>query len=335
MMPRLYQIAAWDATFENAKSRQTAACHFVCLPNKQDGLGLTRILSLHDGAAVFGVWCLIVQAASRQRCGRNGWLTEDGCRDGTPWRIDEMALRWRRTESEIRRALDVCANVGWLNDFGDIVARPVTAVAPSVTAVDGGSESVDDGHLKEGRKEGRKEAVTDGDDIDFGEDDDEPIRPVDAKPGLVELSMIPGLKLTADSKPAWLALADEVGLTLIREARDQLIAAGRDCWCADVASAAYRLKANSETAARSREAARREREAAEERDRKIAEGEAAALIEARALVAELDADPERFAALPFDVRTRVEAVRKAAAVGRVSRMALYDLKHRMPAPVPT
>ncbi len=115
-MTTVYQIPGWDHHFENFKSRTIDACGYVAMPNKQHGLGLTRILAEPDGAAVFGIWCLILQAASRQERPRAGWLTENGRADGAPWDIDDMALRWRRPVAEVRRAIDVLtsAKVGWL-----------------------------------------------------------------------------------------------------------------------------------------------------------------------------------------------------------------------------
>src|SRR5688500_17694384 len=62
----VYHIRNWAKSFENNKSRVIGACRYVCMPNKQDGLGLLRILAQEDGAALFRVWCLILQACSRQ-----------------------------------------------------------------------------------------------------------------------------------------------------------------------------------------------------------------------------------------------------------------------------
>ncbi len=115
MSALLYHILGWNENFENNKSREIDNCRYVCMPNKQDGLGLMRILSEPDGGAIFGVWCLILQACSRHRV-RDGWLTEDGTADGVPWQLDDMALRWRRPATEIVRSVDfICTpKVGWM-----------------------------------------------------------------------------------------------------------------------------------------------------------------------------------------------------------------------------
>src|SRR5579872_3770087 len=81
-MPLVYRVKDWDTRFENYKSREVDSCGFVCVPNKQDGLGLNRILAETDGAAVYGIFSLIIGACSRQRRPRSGWLTDDGRESG-------------------------------------------------------------------------------------------------------------------------------------------------------------------------------------------------------------------------------------------------------------
>lgn len=125
-----YRIAGWSTRFENNKSRERDRCSFVCLPNKQDGLGLAHILSEPDGAALFGIWTLVVQACSRHGRPRNGWLTEDGTEDGTPFAVEDLAMRWRRPQAEICRMLEVMSRpkVGWLIPVGQtstVAAVPV------------------------------------------------------------------------------------------------------------------------------------------------------------------------------------------------------------------
>jgi hypothetical protein len=115
-MKPTYRIKDWDRHFENAKSRTIDSCSFVCIPNKQHGLGFTRIMAEPDGAAIFGIWVLLVEAVSRQSRPRAGWLTEDGTSGGAPWASDDLALRWRRTTKEISRALTFLSSsgVGWI-----------------------------------------------------------------------------------------------------------------------------------------------------------------------------------------------------------------------------
>ena len=69
------QVIDWNDYFENNKSREINKCSFVCTPNKQDGMGLLRVLNEPDGAAIYGIWGLIIGAASRQSLPRSGHLT--------------------------------------------------------------------------------------------------------------------------------------------------------------------------------------------------------------------------------------------------------------------
>jgi hypothetical protein len=134
-----YQIKDWNLYFENDRSRQREKCSFVCVPNKQHGMGFGRIMLQKDGAAIYGIWCLILGACSQQKK-RNGWLTDDGERTGTPWGADDLAVKFRRPIEEIQRALEfICsAKVGWMetheitNDDKAIVKshRQVTAKSP-------------------------------------------------------------------------------------------------------------------------------------------------------------------------------------------------------------
>jgi hypothetical protein len=135
----IYQIPEWDRNFENAKSRTNDKCGFVCVPNKQHGLGLTLILNETDGAGIYGIWCLILGACSRQRRPRDGWLTDDGRAAGQPWTVDILALRWRRTTAEINRALDFLSSdrVGWLIK-AEVTATAVFTAASSPAEVLGG-----------------------------------------------------------------------------------------------------------------------------------------------------------------------------------------------------
>lgn len=117
----VYQVLDWDRLFENNKSRERDQLHFVCVPNKQDGMGLTRVLTHPNGAAIYGIWQLILGACSRQNRPRDGWLTDtgrapDGQEAGTPWAPADLALRWRRPVTEIEEALRVLSapNIHWI-----------------------------------------------------------------------------------------------------------------------------------------------------------------------------------------------------------------------------
>lgn len=115
-MTYAYQIIAWDENFETSTSRKLQHPHWVSVPTKQSGKGLTRILAQADGAAIFGIWVLILQACAGQKLPRAGWMTDNGTPNGPPWTIEDLAERWRREAAEITRALDVLCSprVGWI-----------------------------------------------------------------------------------------------------------------------------------------------------------------------------------------------------------------------------
>jgi hypothetical protein len=118
---KIYRIKDWNEHFENDRSRSRKSCSFVCVPNKQHGMGFCRIMAEKDGAAIYGIWHLILGACSQQLSPRNGWLTADGDQAGSPWGVDDLALKFRRPETEISRALNVLSSksVGWIEVTGE------------------------------------------------------------------------------------------------------------------------------------------------------------------------------------------------------------------------
>lgn len=142
-----YQIKDWNDHFENDRSRQRANCSFVCVPNKQHGMGFCRIMSEPDGAAIYGIWHCIVGACSQQRC-RDGWLTSDGDMAGSAWGVSDLSLKFRRPEKEIERALQVLVSekVGWIIAHGN---SAVTADSPPT-------------HIEEKGREGKEEKGREG-----------------------------------------------------------------------------------------------------------------------------------------------------------------------------
>ena len=111
-----YQVLDWDKHFENHKSRTITTCSWVYVPNKQSGLGLRRILSLPDGAAIYGVWNLIVGKLSHHRPPRAGWMTHEGRSDGTPWALEDMQIMWGLPIPFLERVMQVLTSkeVGWI-----------------------------------------------------------------------------------------------------------------------------------------------------------------------------------------------------------------------------
>ncbi len=151
------QVIGWNDHFENAKSRQRDKCGYVCTPNKQHGMGFTNMMCESNGASLYGIWCLIIGALSRQSRLREGYLTDTGRPDGCPWTVRDMAVRWRRTESEISNAIhfflsDKC---GWVKDLDLVGHVEVTTRTPDGHLADtSGDEGIPLGNGREG-KEGK------------------------------------------------------------------------------------------------------------------------------------------------------------------------------------
>lgn len=158
--PRMkYQVKDWDANFENDRSRSRKQCSFVCVPNKQHGMGFCRIMAEPDGSAIYGIWHCIVGACSQQKT-RNGWLTESGDKSGTAWGAHDLALKFRRPVEEISRALQFLSSerVGWLicHESNELEATPRQLPANSPpTAIEGRKEEKELNEGKEGREESR------------------------------------------------------------------------------------------------------------------------------------------------------------------------------------
>lgn len=127
------QIKDWQLYFENDRSRARRHCSFVCVPNKQHGMGFCRIMAEPDGAAIYGIWHCIVGACSQQS-DRHGWLTDDGQPTGRAWGVEDLAMKFRRPESEIKRAIEVLTSekVAWIADSDSPrTHRALTADSPS------------------------------------------------------------------------------------------------------------------------------------------------------------------------------------------------------------
>jgi hypothetical protein len=112
----VYQIKDWDQHFENSRSRELDHCTRAMIPNKQDGMGLSFVLSQPEGLPIYAIWCLILGACSRQRRPRLGYLTDDGKQSGRPWTPLALSMRWRCTADQVSQSLQVLSSkdVGWI-----------------------------------------------------------------------------------------------------------------------------------------------------------------------------------------------------------------------------
>lgn len=107
MILPLYQIEGWNDYFENAKSRTYDRCQYVVSPNKHGGSGWSNVMGEPDGAAIWGIWKMLLDVCSRQRKPREGWLTSDGKKNGRRLTQRELSNQLRRPIEEIYRALKI------------------------------------------------------------------------------------------------------------------------------------------------------------------------------------------------------------------------------------
>lgn len=126
----IYQVRQWDDNFENHKSREYEDCRFVCVPNKHDGLGFSRVMAEPDGVAIYGVWVLILAICSRQGRPRLGWLTEDGTREGVPLTPEDIEGQVGCSLEQITRAIAFLSSsrIGWLGAYPTLDEAPKTLV---------------------------------------------------------------------------------------------------------------------------------------------------------------------------------------------------------------
>jgi hypothetical protein len=68
---------------------------------------MRALLSEPDGACIYGIWALTVQTLSRQQS-RQGWITQDGKREGRRLSASDLAHLWGRRLVEVYRMLQVC-----------------------------------------------------------------------------------------------------------------------------------------------------------------------------------------------------------------------------------
>jgi hypothetical protein len=101
--PALIQIIDWAARFE--------------LPNSsvfdvKDSARLMNVLEEVDGAAIYGIFSLLVNLCRRQPAPRAGWLTENGKPDGVRYTVETLSELFHRPKEEILRMLQITTESG-------------------------------------------------------------------------------------------------------------------------------------------------------------------------------------------------------------------------------
>jgi hypothetical protein len=95
----LVQIVNWADTFERPNS---PALDIADSPRL-----LNLMLSAPDAAAIFGILMLIVSLCRNHPAPRNGWLTENGQRNGPRITVETLAGLFHRAQAEIIRCFQL------------------------------------------------------------------------------------------------------------------------------------------------------------------------------------------------------------------------------------
>lgn len=108
----LYKIARWNEVYETHETRKLVRLNWIPVPNKHDGLGFRMIAAEKDSAALFGVWNLLIQVASKSDREHRGILE----RDGIPLTASALSTMTGFPERAISRALTFFSqpSIGWL-----------------------------------------------------------------------------------------------------------------------------------------------------------------------------------------------------------------------------
>lgn len=123
-----YRIVDWDDLYETRGSlRRGGTLARLTLNTALDGLTTRRILSHPQGAAIYGVWILILQIAAQ--CPRRGALVERG----VPLTADDLALLTSLPAELCALALDVLSSprVALLEQVPVDVAQMPPAAEPT------------------------------------------------------------------------------------------------------------------------------------------------------------------------------------------------------------
>ena len=112
----LYQVKEWDTHYENDRSRERDRCAWCSVRNKQDGLGYSRLLAAENGPAIYGCFVAIVLMASKQSRPRDGWLTENGKKNGEPLDAEAISLQTKFPIDIVQQTLKLCSDkkIGWI-----------------------------------------------------------------------------------------------------------------------------------------------------------------------------------------------------------------------------
>ena len=113
----MYVIKQWAKHFENNRSREVQKPSWVAQPNSHDTSGYRALVSRPDGPALYGVWCVLVQIASR--CRPHGCLVKE---NGTPHTAESIALRSGMPVELVTKCLETIQlpEIDWVEIQGEL-----------------------------------------------------------------------------------------------------------------------------------------------------------------------------------------------------------------------
>lgn len=107
----IYQIAKWHQLFETAKTRTYKSKTQGAFPLKLNGTGYRRLMKQKQGPAMYGCFigmCMIAhQGTSKER---DGYLTDSGEIAGSPYTIEDIALKLDMPENLVKQTIDFCSS---------------------------------------------------------------------------------------------------------------------------------------------------------------------------------------------------------------------------------
>ncbi len=111
-----YRITHGEKLFETNETRKLVHLRWVPFPNKHDGEGYARIMTLPDGsprphaAEIFSAWVLMVQVASK--C-KTRWVLEKD--DGSPIDSATLAYKTKGRREWFDLAFPLLLEIGWIS----------------------------------------------------------------------------------------------------------------------------------------------------------------------------------------------------------------------------
>lgn len=156
-----YRIKNWSTIYENDRSRQRDQCRWCAIPNKQDGLGYSRLVSMKNGPAMYGCFIALAMIISKQGKHRDGYLTTKGHATDPALTADDISIIIRMPVELVEQTLSATSSavVDWVEKIQNTEQNEESGTDshPSNSAVTADSpHSHPEGKGKEGnRREGK------------------------------------------------------------------------------------------------------------------------------------------------------------------------------------